>query len=178
MSQSVQLVRNPPPRPLALQETLYSLNHWRTNFRTYYRRDSYFKCFLLPNAQWDPTAEHYGQRPERSEGVITRSAEDKSEDLKDFLNTLIGYLPFPYLTEKILNATKNLQEVWDIIFEHYGIKVFSESLLDFPAMALTEGEQDNFLATTLWVHQPIGFSYKPIGFLYLRLKTLEFYRNK
>ena len=48
----------------------------------------------------------------------SESAADKGEDLKDFLNTLAGYLPFPYLTEKILDGSSKLQDIWDTIYEH------------------------------------------------------------
>ena len=139
-AQQLQMVRNPPPRMLTVQETLYSLNHWKTNFRTYYRRDSYYKCFLLPNATWDPTREHYGQVADRSNGAVIRSAEDKGEDLKDFLHTIVGYLPFPYLTEKIVGATKNLEEVWLAIYEHYGLKITGETMLDIAAINKTSEE--------------------------------------
>ena len=54
-------VRNPPPRMLVASETLQTLNHWKTSFRTYYRRDSFYKGFLLPDAVWDPAAANYGQ---------------------------------------------------------------------------------------------------------------------
>ena len=40
---------------------------------------------------------------------MVRSALDKGEDLRDFLNTLAGYLPFPYLTEKIVTGSNNLK---------------------------------------------------------------------
>ena len=100
-AQHIQTVRNPPPRMLTQSETLHSLQHWRTNFRTYYRRDTYYKAFLLPNARWDPNLPNYGQSRDENDGVVTRSAEDKAGDLEDFLNKLVGYLPFPYLTEKI-----------------------------------------------------------------------------
>ena len=123
MNQAVQLVRNPPPRMLTLTETLHSLNHWKTCFRTYYRRDTYFKGFLLPTVQWDPSATNYGLRADIQGEQVVRSAEDKCEDLKDFLNTLVGYLPFPYLTEKIVNASRNLQEIWEVIYEHYGLNI-------------------------------------------------------
>ena len=103
-------VRNPPPRMLNAQETLYSLNHWRTTFRTYYRRDSFFKAFLLPDATWDASRSYYGQVDDTTNGTVTRTRQDKAEDLRDFLSTLVGFLPFPYLTEKILNSTKNLQD--------------------------------------------------------------------
>ena len=96
----VQTVRNPPPRMLTSTESLYSLQHWVTSFRTYYRRDSYYKTFLLPTVRWDSSLPNYGQRPDTDgEGIVTRTAEDKAEDLKDFLSTIVGYLPFPYLTQ-------------------------------------------------------------------------------
>ena len=122
-NQHVQLVRNPPPRMLTASESVYSLNHWKTAFRTYYRRDTYYKSFLLPAAAWNPNEAHYGQQDEVNGENIIRSAEDKGEDLKDFLHTLVGYLPFPYLTEKIVRGTNNLQQVWDVIYEHFGLKV-------------------------------------------------------
>ena len=97
---------------LTLTENLHSLNHWKTSFRTYYRRDAFFKAFLLPNATWNNSiVEHYGQTDDVNGTVITRTAADKGEDLKDFLNTLAGYLPFPYLTEKIVNGSRNMKNV-------------------------------------------------------------------
>ena len=86
----IQTVRNPPPRMLTSSESLYSLQHWITSFRTYYRRDSYYKSFLLPQVRWDPAQVHYGQTEDiDAAGTVTRTAEDKSEDLKDFLNTIV-----------------------------------------------------------------------------------------
>ena len=138
---NMQTVRNPPPRMLSSTETLYSLGHWITSFRTYYRRDGYYKGFLLPDARWNATQVNYGQVQDiNDQGVVTRSAQDKSEDLKDFLSIIVGFLPFPYLTEKIVNGTKKLQDVWDALHEHYGLLVTGESLLDFAAMAITNEE--------------------------------------
>ena len=150
----VQTVRNPPPRMLTATESLYSLQHWITSFRTYYRRDTYYKGFLLPNVRWNPLQLHYAQTDDvDNEGAVARSAEDKSEDLKDFLNTIVGYLPFPYLTEKILKGTRKLDDVWDSIFEHYGLNVTGETLLDFMSMQQTPNESyrqfyDRLLAHT------------------------------
>ena len=141
MTQQLQTVRNPPPRMLTLSETLHSLNHWKTSFRTYYRRDSYFKAFLLPDATWTNSAgDHYGQIADVNGNTTIRSAADKGEDLKDFLNTLAGYLPFPYLTEKIVDGSSKLQDIWDTIYEHYGVSVNSESLLDYVNVKINEGE--------------------------------------
>ena len=133
-------VRNPPPRMLTPTETLQTLNHWKTSFRTYYRRDSFYKGFLLPNAQWDPAAENYGQTDDVQGADIVRAAVDKAGDLEDFLNNLAGYLPFPYLTEKIVKGSKKLQDVWDTIYDHYGVNISSESLLDYVSLKQISGE--------------------------------------
>ena len=126
---------------LTRTESLHSLNHWKTSFRTYYRRDSYFKAFLLPNATWNNlTANNYGQVADMNGTTTTRTAQDKGEDLKDFLNTLAGYLPFPYLTEKIVDGSTRLQDVWDTIYDHYGINITSESLLDYVTVTISDGE--------------------------------------
>ena len=49
-------------------------------------------------------------------------------------------MPFPYLTEKIVNGSNNLQNVWDTIYDHYGISVTCESLLDYVGITISEGE--------------------------------------
>ena len=57
------LVRNPPPRMLTTTETLHSMNHWKTSFRTYYRRDSHLQG--VP-ASRSPLEQRRGQlQPER-----------------------------------------------------------------------------------------------------------------
>ena len=139
--QQCQTVRNPPPRMLQMNETLHSLNHWNTAFRTYYRRDSYFKAFLLPDASWTNSSHNnYGQVADMDGSVTVRSAADKGEDLRDFLHTLAGYLPFSYLTEKIVDGCTNIQQIWDTLYDHYGISVSSETLLDYVAIKLNTGE--------------------------------------
>ena len=140
MAQAMQMVRNPPPRMLTSTETLYTLNHWKTAFRTYYRRDSFYKGFLLPEATWNPLADNYGQTADRHDGTVIRSAQDKCEDLKDFLHTIVGYLPFPYLTEKIVRATNSLDSVWEAIYEHYGLTITGETFLDFATLTLSQDE--------------------------------------
>ena len=145
MAQQLQTqVKNPPPRMLTTNETLQSLNHWKTSFRTYYRRDSFYKGFLLENAVWNGSQENYGQEAdvqgEAPNRIVLRTAADKAGDLEDFLNTLAGYLPFPYLTEKIVKSSRNLQNIWDIIYDHYGVNVSSESLLDYVSIKQTTGE--------------------------------------
>ena len=72
--------------------------------------------------------------------LLPFSAADKGEDLRDFLHTLAGYLPFPYLTEKIVDGCTDLQQIWDIIYDHYGISVSSETFFDYVAIKLNTGE--------------------------------------
>ena len=62
-----------------------------------------------------------------------RKAEELSEDLQDLLNTLAGYLPHSYLTNKILKSTC-WSSIWRIIRGHYNVQVTSESLLDFESL--------------------------------------------
>ena len=147
MAQQLQMtqVRGPPPRPLLATENLHTWNHWKSSFRTYYRRDDYYKKFLLNTARWDSTAENYGldadTRGAGADAVIIRSAEDKAGDLEDFLNIIAGYLPFPYLTQKIVKGSKKLEDVWEVITDHYGLRVTSESLLDYWNIKQKTGEE-------------------------------------
>ena len=150
--QNVQTVRNPPPRMLQSSETLHSLNHWKTSFRTYYRRDTYYKGFLLPDVTWDPSLPNFNQRDDIHNAAVVRTAQDKCEDLKDFLHTLVGYLPFPYLTEKIVNGCKNLNEVWEVLYEHYGLQVTGETLLDFMSLSKLSEESPRQFYDRLMSH--------------------------
>ena len=59
------------------------------------------------------------------------SAEDRKDALIDFLHNLAGFLPHSYLTSKLVENTKNLQDCWKIIEEHYNVQVTAETLLDF-----------------------------------------------
>ena len=123
------LVKCPPPRPLTQQETLDSLNHWKTLFRNYFRRDSIYKPFLAANFTWDPTQINHGLAD-----VGDDTAEIRKENLEDFLYTLAGFLPHSYLTEKIVKDTKSLQQCWNIIYEHYNVQITQETFLDFETL--------------------------------------------
>ena len=123
-------VKLPPPRQLTQSETLDSLEHWKSIFRNYFRRDSVFQQFL--NCTWDPSKVNYGLRE-----VDGTSAEERKDALIDFLNNLAGFLPHSYLTSK---STKNLQECWKIIEEHYNVQVTPETLLDFESIKKTPDE--------------------------------------
>ena len=118
--------RTPPPRQLGPRETLESLTHWQTSFKTFYKRDEVFKRFFRVGVTWDHNVDNYGMQDDDE-----YSAEDKAEDLTDLLNTLAGYLPHSYLTDKIVRTSTCWKDVWAIIFEHYNVYIKSESLLDF-----------------------------------------------
>ena len=135
---SVNHAKTPPLRPLGKHETLESLTHWRTTFRTFYKRDDTYRSLIRGTATWDPAAANYGQVAE-TEG-LKRNAADMKEDLDDLLHILAGYLPHAYLTDKILNNTKGWDDVYNIIYEHYGVQVTSESLLDFESLHKEAGE--------------------------------------
>ena len=105
-------VKLPPPRQLTQSETLDSLDHWKSSFKNYFRRDSVFKQFL--NCKWDPSKENYGL------GEMDDMPNERRKDaLIDFLSNLAGFLPHSYLTSKLIENTKNLEGCWKIIEEHY-----------------------------------------------------------
>ena len=147
-------VRTPPPRPLGASESLETLTHWKTNFKTFYKKDETYKHFIKDTTVWDPDAANgnYSQAAEveevrtvedGEESIETRTkrtAADMKEDLVDLLSTLTGYLPHSYLTKKIVSATKGWKDVWNVIYDHYGVQISSESLLDFESMYKQPGE--------------------------------------
>ena len=96
-------VKSPPPRPLTQQETLDSLNHWKTLFRNYYRRDTVYKQFLASDFTWTPNQPNYGLA-----AVGNSTAQARKENLEDFLYTLAGFLSHSYLTDKIVKDTNNI----------------------------------------------------------------------
>ena len=96
-------VKLPPPRQLTQSETLDSLDHWKSSFRNYFRRDSVFNQFL--NCTWDPSKDNYGF----SGAVNGMTAEERKDALVDFLSNLAGFLPHSYLTSKLIENTENQQ---------------------------------------------------------------------
>ena len=97
--------RTPPPRQLSSHETLESLTHWETTFRTFYKRDSYKIFFKKSHSEWDYTKAHYGLNNE-----VGGESRKKDELAEDLLNTLAGYLPYSYLTDKILKHSKGWKD--------------------------------------------------------------------
>ena len=115
--------RTPPPRPLTSTETLESLDQWKNQFITFYKRDKDCKQFIKPSFKWNSTREFYG--------LTTEDREDDAQELETLLFTVAGFLPFPYLTPQIVKDTKCWAEVWKIIYEHYGVKPNQSTFLDY-----------------------------------------------
>ena len=105
--------RTPPPRQLTSNETLESLNHWRSTFRTFYKRDDAYRRFFRSDFTWDANAANYGLEEELD--GLKRPAADLKEDLIDLLNTLAGFLPHSYLTDKLLKETTKWDDAFQII---------------------------------------------------------------
>ena len=62
------------------------------------------------------------------------AAEDRKDALVDFLHHLSGFLPHSYLTSKLVENTTKLEDIWDIIYEHYNVQVTPETFLDGEAI--------------------------------------------
>ena len=124
--------RTPPPRLLGGHETLETLSHWQTTFRTFYKKDDSYKIFFKTGQKWNYLQPNYGLEDEV--GGDKRTAAELAEDLADLLNTLAGYLPHSYLTDKILKSSLCWADVWRIIHDHYNVQVTSETLLDFESL--------------------------------------------
>ena len=80
----------PLPRQLSEKETFESLKHWKTCFRNFYRRDSYYAFFLRSNTKWDPMKENYGFTSGSETDGLRRPPIDLKDDLLAFLNIAVG----------------------------------------------------------------------------------------
>ena len=136
-------VKFPPPRPLTKKETLDTLDHWRSQFRTFFKRDDTFRPFLSTSLKWDPSQTNFGFTNETNDGGDVYEASEKAENFADLLNVLSGFLPHSYLTSKISKDTKCWQDVWDIIYQHFNCKISSDSFLDFEN--LKKESDENYL---------------------------------
>ena len=157
-------VKLPPPRQLTQSESLDSLDHWKSIFRNYFRRDSVFKQFL--NTKWDPAAPKYGLA--EKDGM---TAEERKDALVDFLSNLAGFLPHSYLTSKLLENTKSLEDCWNVIAEHYNVQVTSETLLDFESIKKEPAENYRQFFERLLQHAKLHLA--PAGATVDNIKNTE-----
>ena len=126
------------PRKLEQAETLQSLNHWRTVVRNYFRKCQYYSYFLAHNVKWDNSANR-GFTTAETTG-LKRSPAALAADLEGFISTIGTYLPFDYVTEKLLQETTDLQSVWSMIYEIYDVELVTTNYLNYALMSRESGE--------------------------------------
>ena len=126
------------PRKLEQVETLQTLNHWRTVVKNYFRRCQYYSIFLSPGLKWDnsPTK---GFTENETVG-LKRNPTALAADLEGFLSTIGTYLPFDYVTEKLIQETTDLDSVWSLIYEIYDAELVTSNYLDYALMSRETGE--------------------------------------
>ena len=125
------------PRKLEQTETLQSLNHWRNVVKNYFRRCQFYSYFLTPGLTWDNTNTR-GFVNETS--GLKRTATLLASDLEGFLSTIGTYLPFDYVTEKLIDESTSLDSVWSIIYEIYDAEMVTTNYLDYASMQRETGE--------------------------------------
>ena len=120
------------PRKLGETETIQSLNHWRNHFRNYYRRCEFNKGFLDPATTWNPNAAAHGFEDE--EGAAGRSALALKADLEGFFDTLASYMPYDYVSSKCMKETRNITDVWKVVYEIYDAEITPASFMDYSSL--------------------------------------------
>ena len=123
----------PYPRQLTKTETLDSLSHWVSCVRNYFRRSPQFQIFFKRTTAWDCSKQNYG--------FSTPNAEDEADNLEALLDTISSFLPGPYITNQITKNTVNIQSVWDIIWDHYGVKPSQSSFFDYVKISRSSDER-------------------------------------
>ena len=130
---SVNFLKPPAPRKLTDRETLSDLNQWWMTFRGYYRRCQYVGGFFDPEARFHPEAANHGFEAEA--GGLKRSAAAKKDDLAGFYSLIGSYMPFDYVSQKLMNEATNIDKVKEIVFEIYDVELNAASFLDFAQMS-------------------------------------------
>ena len=123
----------PYPRQLTSNETLDTLTHWRSHVRNYFRRDEGMKVFFARNATWNSNSTNYGFTGE--------NALTKADSLESLLDTIAGFMPGPYLTNQITKYSKNIDDVFKLIWKHYDVDPTPSTFLDFDNLCLDKEER-------------------------------------
>ena len=126
------------PRKLEQTESLQSLNHWQIVVKNYFRRCPYYSYFLAPGLKWD-NSQNRGFTVDEETG-LKRSPASLASDLEGFLSTIGTYLPFDYVTEKLISETTDLDSVWALIYEIYDAELVTGNYLDYAFMSRENGE--------------------------------------
>ncbi len=123
----------PYPRQLTKKETMDSLSHWQSCMRNYFRRTPQYAQFFRRNAIWDPSKTNYGFQGDES--------DVQADDLECLLDTIASFMPGPYITHQITKMTINMQSVWDVIWNHYGVKPTQLTSLDFMSLKMESDDR-------------------------------------
>ena len=102
-------------------------------FRNYFRRCQFYSYFLQPGINWTNTANR-GFIANETSG-LKRTPELLASDLEGFLECLASYLPFDYVSDKLLQESTNMDTVWSIIYEIYDVEINTTHYLDYATMS-------------------------------------------
>ena len=87
---------------------------------------------------WYPATANYGLQAETI--GLKRDAPTLKNDLVAFLETIAGFVPHNYVTERILKNTTCLKEVWNVIAELYEAEISSDTFMDFASFSKLPNE--------------------------------------
>ena len=138
------------PRKLEQTETLQTLNHWRSVLKNYYRRCQFYGYFLAPGITWNNNANR-GFTVNEPSG-LKRTPAQLASDLEGFLSCIGNYLPFDYVSDKLINETTNMDSVWSVIYEIYDAEINTTNFLDYATMSrYPEESYTSFFQQTCWI---------------------------
>ena len=138
MANHIAHIKIREPRKLECKETALSIQQWKMQFKQYMKQDDTYKTFLGSNVTWNPNVQNYGFVAETR--GLNRSANEKMDDCKDFLQILATFLPHGYLTEKLVKTSTSFEKAFEIILEHYGLLPTQESFMDLESFSKQTGE--------------------------------------
>ena len=121
------------PRDLESNETADSLEHWINQLEVYLKRDPTLSIFL--EEEWDPTAENYGL--EEKNGI---SAEQMMANCKIFLAHICTFFKYPYYNHFILEKSKDMKSVYEILKAIYSIETNVTSFLSIAKVTKEKSE--------------------------------------
>ena len=147
-----------PPRKLD-QETLESFEHWRSQFRTCYKRDPNYACFFEETSLWDSSKKDWGQVADKvgtGPNAADRSPSSKRDDLIDFLNLVNSFMPHSFLQQKIVYQSKSLEDVFTFMKRSFQIEVSQLTFLKMNALSKRESESHlafyDRIVNSVWMH--------------------------
>ena len=92
------------PRWLEQQESLNPFNQWIVTFKNFYLRCTFYGYFLQPGLTWT-TEDDRGLGTETT--GLKRTPQVLASDLDGFLHCISGYIPFDYVSDKLISEATN-----------------------------------------------------------------------